>query len=130
VENDTFFCGEKSRHCFFHCITKTPPHTFSMFLLELTSSKQHLGFLNCTNDVDPSNHHAFSVLNSMYFKIKCSTILTIDNRVGVDANSLISLAAYKAGCWLDDDRATIMHDTFGSLHSLALSFLFFFLFFL
>lgn len=47
-----------------------------------------LGFLNSTNDGDPSNH-----VFSIEFEIN-------DNHVGIDMNSLTYLYAYKAGYWL------------------------------
>lgn len=114
MENDTLFCGKKSRHwryqgsgervdiAFFIASPKHPLVPFLCFFSSLHLQNKHLGFLNGTNDGDPSNHHMFCIEFHVFQNQAFNDIN--DNHVGVDTNSLISLVAYKAGNWLDDDR--------------------------
>ncbi|KAI3466678.1 hypothetical protein Pfo_023341 [Paulownia fortunei] len=66
-----------------------------------SSSSQHLGLLNYTNNGDPSNH-IFGVEFDVFRNQEFDDIN--DNHVGVDVNSLISVSAYEAGYWPDDYR--------------------------
>ncbi|KAL6199160.1 hypothetical protein ACLB2K_028947 [Fragaria x ananassa] len=61
---------------------------------------QYLGFLNNTNDGNPSNH-AFGIEFDVFKDEEYSDI--DNNHVGIDVNSLTSLASYKAGYWIGDD---------------------------
>ncbi|KAK6917569.1 Protein kinase domain [Dillenia turbinata] len=64
-----------------------------------TSSSQHLGLFNFTNDGDPNNH-VFGVEFDVFQNPEFNDINA--NHVGIDLNSLTSVASYKAGNWVDD----------------------------
>ncbi|KAF5181359.1 L-type lectin-domain containing receptor kinase VII.1 [Thalictrum thalictroides] len=67
--------------------------------IEGTSSAQHLGLFNRTNDGDQNNH----VLGIEFDLFKNQEFNDIDaNHVGVDVNSLSSIAAEPAGYWNDE----------------------------
>lgn len=64
-----------------------------------SSSAQHLGFLNLTNDGDPNNH----ILGVEFDCFRNQEFNDInDNHVGIDVNSLVSVSAYEAGYWPDE----------------------------
>ncbi|XP_009356872.2 LOW QUALITY PROTEIN: lectin-like protein, partial [Pyrus x bretschneideri] len=67
--------------------------------IQSASPSQHLGFLNKTNDGNPNNH-AFGVEFDVFQNKEFGDIN--DNHVGVNVNSLTSLASYKAGYWLGE----------------------------
>ncbi|KAF8413872.1 hypothetical protein HHK36_001866 [Tetracentron sinense] len=65
-----------------------------------SSSAQHLGLFNRTNDGDSNNHVfgiEFDVFENQEFNDRS------DNHVGIDVNSLTSVTAEDAGYWPDDD---------------------------
>ncbi|XP_059658662.1 L-type lectin-domain containing receptor kinase VII.1-like [Cornus florida] len=64
--------------------------------IEGTSSSQNLGLLNFTNNGDPDNH-LFAVEFDVFRNEEFDDIS--DNHVGVDVNSLKSIAAHEAGFW-------------------------------
>lgn len=67
--------------------------------IEGSSSAQHLGLFNLTNNGD-SNNHVFGIEFDVF---KNAEFQDIDaNHVGVDVNSLNSIRAYEAGYWPDD----------------------------
>ncbi|BBH00888.1 Concanavalin A-like lectin protein kinase family protein [Prunus dulcis] len=61
-----------------------------------TSSSQHLGLFNFTNDGIPSNH-VFGVEFDVFKNEEFQDIN--DNHVGIDVNSLKSVEAHEAGYW-------------------------------
>ncbi|KAJ4839507.1 hypothetical protein Tsubulata_030125 [Turnera subulata] len=75
--------------------------------LEGTSSAQNLGFLNRTNDGNPNNH-IFGVEFDVFQNQEFNDIN--DNHVGIDVNSLTSVAAEKAGYWLDGASSSSTSD--------------------
>ncbi|KAL6282330.1 hypothetical protein ACE6H2_013259 [Prunus campanulata] len=64
--------------------------------IEGTSSSQHLGLFNRTNDDTPSNH-VFGVEFDVFKNEEFQDIN--DNHVGIDVNSLKSVKAHEAGYW-------------------------------
>ncbi|KAF7805939.1 putative L-type lectin-domain containing receptor kinase VII.2 [Senna tora] len=60
------------------------------------SSSQHLGFVNFTNDGNPNNH-VFGIEFDVFKNQEFNDI--DDNHVGVDVNSLTSIASHAAGFW-------------------------------
>ncbi|KAM1101249.1 hypothetical protein ACFX13_007754 [Malus domestica] len=67
--------------------------------IQSASASQHLGFLNNTNNGNPNNH-AFGVEFDVFQDKEFGDIN--DNHVGVNVNSLTSLASYDAGYWLGE----------------------------
>ncbi|KAI4299387.1 hypothetical protein L6164_032853 [Bauhinia variegata] len=65
-----------------------------------TSSAQHLGLFNFTNNGD-SNNHVFGVEFDVFMNQEFDDIDA--NHVGMDMNSLKSMASYTAGYWPDDE---------------------------
>ncbi|KAM7525092.1 hypothetical protein LguiA_014994 [Lonicera macranthoides] len=63
-----------------------------------SSSAQHLGLFNRTNDRDVNNH-VFGVEFDVFENQEFDDIS--DNHVGIDVNSLTSVAAHEAGYWVD-----------------------------
>ncbi|KAK2998483.1 hypothetical protein RJ639_023952 [Escallonia herrerae] len=61
-----------------------------------TSSSQHLGLLNFTNDGNSSNH-MFAVKFDVFKNQEFNDVS--DNHVGLNVNSLTSFAAHDAGYW-------------------------------
>ncbi|KAI3456258.1 hypothetical protein Pfo_012921 [Paulownia fortunei] len=61
-----------------------------------SSSAQHLGLFNLTNNGNPNNH-VFGVEFDVFKNEEFEDIN--DNHVGIDVNSLISVSAYEAGYW-------------------------------
>ncbi|XP_050371207.1 L-type lectin-domain containing receptor kinase VII.1-like [Argentina anserina] len=82
------------------------------------SAAQYLGFLNNTNDGNPSNH-AFGIEFDVFKDAEHSDI--DNNHVGVDVNSLNSLASYKAGYWLGDDTKEDSNNTNWSFKEVELN---------
>ncbi|KAF9610831.1 hypothetical protein IFM89_025197 [Coptis chinensis] len=70
------------------------PHTG----IQGTSSAQHLGLFNWTNNGD-HNNHVFGIEFDVFKNQEFNDIN--ENHVGVDVNSLTSLAAEPAGYWSD-----------------------------
>ncbi|XP_011027823.1 PREDICTED: L-type lectin-domain containing receptor kinase VII.1-like isoform X1 [Populus euphratica] len=71
--------------------------------IEGASAAQHLGFLNLTNDRSPNNHMLgieFDVFSNQEFNDMNA------NHVGLDVNSLTSIAAADAGYWADNSRSS------------------------
>nr|TKR58093.1 L-type lectin-domain containing receptor kinase VII.1-like isoform X2 [Populus alba] len=71
--------------------------------IEGASAAQHLGFLNITNDRSPNNHMLgieFDVFSNQEFNDMNA------NHVGLDVNSLTSIAAADAGYWADNSRSS------------------------
>ncbi|KAL9392494.1 hypothetical protein Peur_016414 [Populus x canadensis] len=71
--------------------------------IEGASAAQHLGFLNLTNDRIPNNHMLgieFDVFSNQEFNDMNA------NHVGLDVNSLTSIAAADAGYWADNSRSS------------------------
>ncbi|KAK6149923.1 hypothetical protein DH2020_017448 [Rehmannia glutinosa] len=66
-----------------------------------SSSAQHLGLFNFSNNGNPNNH-VFGVEFDVFENEEFDDIN--DNHVGIDVNSLISVRAYEAGYWPDDFR--------------------------
>ncbi|XP_021902257.1 L-type lectin-domain containing receptor kinase VII.1-like, partial [Carica papaya] len=67
-----------------------------------SSSAQHLGLFNLTNNGDSNNH----VLGIEFDVFKNQEFDDIDdNHVGVDVNSLKSVGAHRAGFWPDNSAA-------------------------
>ncbi|XP_010529414.1 PREDICTED: L-type lectin-domain containing receptor kinase VII.1 [Tarenaya hassleriana] len=66
-----------------------------------SSSAQHLGLFNFSNNGDPNNH-VFGVEFDVFANQEFSDI--DDNHVGVDVNSLTSVDSYTAGYWSDVER--------------------------
>ncbi|KAL8045833.1 hypothetical protein ABFX02_08G139700 [Erythranthe guttata] len=67
--------------------------------IEGSSSAQNLGLFNFTNDGSPNNH----VLGVEFDCFRNQEFNDIDdNHVGIDVNSLTSVAAHEAGYWPDD----------------------------
>lgn len=64
------------------------------------SSSQHLGLFNLTNDGN-SNNHVLGVEFDCFMNQEFNDVN--DNHVGVDVNSLTSVAQYKAGFWEGED---------------------------
>ncbi|CAI8591136.1 unnamed protein product [Vicia faba] len=67
-----------------------------------TSSAQHLGLFNLTNNGD-SNNHVFGVEFDVFMNQEFEDIN--DNHVGIDINSLTSVVSHDAGFWLDDAKS-------------------------
>ncbi|KAF5458464.1 hypothetical protein F2P56_022491 [Juglans regia] len=65
-----------------------------------TSSSQHLGLFNLTNDASSSNH-VFAIEFDVFKNQEFNDI--DDNHVGVDVNTLTSFASYTAGFWTGQD---------------------------
>ncbi|XP_054778876.1 L-type lectin-domain containing receptor kinase VII.1 isoform X2 [Prosopis cineraria] len=65
------------------------------------NSAQHLGFLNFTNNGDSGNH-VFGVEFDVFMNQEFDDINA--NHVGIDVNSLKSIAAHDAGYWPEDDN--------------------------
>ncbi|KAM7254840.1 hypothetical protein ACFE04_020081 [Oxalis oulophora] len=63
------------------------------------TSAQHLGFLNFSNNGDPGNH-LFGIEFDVFRNEELNDIN--DNHVGIDVNSLSSVASYRAGYWSDN----------------------------
>ncbi|KAI4296753.1 hypothetical protein L6164_036681 [Bauhinia variegata] len=66
-----------------------------------TSSAQHLGLFNFTNNGDPKNH-VFGVEFDVFMNQEFNDIDA--NHVGIDINSLTSNYSHAAGYWLDDEE--------------------------
>ncbi|KAJ7968567.1 putative Kinase [Quillaja saponaria] len=66
-----------------------------------TSSAQHLGLFNLTNNGNSSNH-VFGVEFDVFKNQEFDDIS--DNHVGIDINSLKSLSSYDAGYWPDNRK--------------------------
>uniref|UniRef100_A0A2N9ERU0 non-specific serine/threonine protein kinase n=1 Tax=Fagus sylvatica TaxID=28930 RepID=A0A2N9ERU0_FAGSY len=66
-----------------------------------TSSSQHLGLFNLSNDGNPNNH-VFGIEFDVFKNQEFSDIN--DNHVGVDVNSLTSSTSYEAGFWNEDEK--------------------------
>ncbi|KAI9075466.1 hypothetical protein K1719_042591 [Acacia pycnantha] len=66
-----------------------------------TNSAQHLGFLNFTNNGDSGNH-VFGVEFDVFMNQEFDDIN--DNHVGIDVNSLKSVASHHAGFWPEDEN--------------------------
>ncbi|XP_058763578.1 L-type lectin-domain containing receptor kinase VII.1-like [Vicia villosa] len=67
-----------------------------------TSSAQHLGLFNLTNNGD-SNNHVFGVEFDVFMNQEFEDIN--DNHVGIDVNSLTSVVSHDAGFWIDDAKS-------------------------
>ncbi|XP_022878102.1 L-type lectin-domain containing receptor kinase VII.1-like isoform X1 [Olea europaea var. sylvestris] len=67
--------------------------------IEGSSSAEHLGLFNRTNNGHPSNH-VFGVEFDVFKNEEFKDIN--DNHVGIDVNSLESITAYEAGYWTDE----------------------------
>ncbi|PIN19327.1 Serine/threonine protein kinase [Handroanthus impetiginosus] len=65
-----------------------------------SSSAQHLGLFNLTNNGNPNNH-VFGVEFDCFRNQEFDDIN--DNHVGVDVNSLISIRSFEAGYWQEED---------------------------
>ncbi|KAK9152772.1 hypothetical protein Sjap_000252 [Stephania japonica] len=65
-----------------------------------TSSSQHLGLFNRTNNGDPNNH-VFGIEFDVFQNPEFNDFSV--SHVGVDVNSLTSIAAQPAGYWRNDD---------------------------
>ncbi|KAK9131798.1 hypothetical protein Scep_011326 [Stephania cephalantha] len=65
-----------------------------------TTSSQHLGLFNRTNNGDPKNH-VFGIEFDVFQNPEFNDLSV--NHVGVDVNSLTSIAAQPAGYWPNDD---------------------------
>ncbi|KAL3617138.1 L-type lectin-domain containing receptor kinase VII.1 [Castilleja foliolosa] len=74
------------------------PHTG----IQGSSSAQHLGLFNFSNNGNPNNH-IFGVEFDVFENEEFNDISP--NHVGIDVNSLISVNASEAGYWPDDGRA-------------------------
>ncbi|PON49675.1 Serine/threonine protein kinase [Parasponia andersonii] len=78
-----------------------PGHGFAFVFVPFTgvrgaSSSQHLGLFNFTNNGDPNNH----ILGIEFDVFKNQEFQDIDdNHVGLNINSLTSLASHAAGYW-------------------------------
>lgn len=70
--------------------------------IEGSSSAQHLGLFNFTNNGISSNH-VFGVEFDVFKNEEFRDINA--NHVGIDVNSLISISSYEAGYWPDDGKA-------------------------
>ncbi|WCJ30765.1 Concanavalin A-like lectin protein kinase family protein [Euphorbia peplus] len=68
---------------------------------EGANSAQHLGLLNFTNDGNPNNH-VFGVEFDTFMNQEFNDLN--DNHVGVDLNSLTSIAQESAGFWVDNEE--------------------------
>ncbi|KAL3851320.1 hypothetical protein ACJIZ3_013202 [Penstemon smallii] len=68
-----------------------------------SSSAQHLGFLNFTNNGN-LNNHLFGVEFDVFANEEFRDIN--NNHVGIDVNSLISVTSNEAGYWVDDNSFT------------------------
>ncbi|KAK3184129.1 hypothetical protein Dsin_031415 [Dipteronia sinensis] len=83
-----------------------PGHGFAFVFFPFTgitgaSSSQHLGLFNLTNDGNSENHVLaveFDVFENQEFND------INDNHVGLDMNSLTSIASSDAGFWTDDNK--------------------------
>ncbi|KAL6205737.1 hypothetical protein ACLB2K_022990 [Fragaria x ananassa] len=82
------------------------------------SAGQYLGFLNNTSDGNPSNH-AFGIEFDVFKDEEYSDI--DNNHVGIDVNSLTSLASYKAGYWIGDDTKEDSNNTTWSFKEVELN---------
>ncbi|OVA14917.1 Protein kinase domain [Macleaya cordata] len=80
------------------------PHTG----IEGTSSAQHLGLFNRTNDGDPNNH-VFGVEFDLFDNPEFRDINA--NHVGIDVNSLTSIFAQPAGYWPDQNDGSFQNLT-------------------
>ncbi|KAL6333277.1 hypothetical protein AAG906_028460 [Vitis piasezkii] len=69
--------------------------------IEGTTSSQHLGFLNRTNDGNSTNH-VFGVKFDVFKNEEFGDIS--DNHVGINVNSLTSMSAHEAGYWPDNGK--------------------------
>jgi hypothetical protein len=67
-----------------------------------TSSAQHLGLFNLTNNGN-SNNHVFGVEFDVFMNQEFDDIN--DNHVGIDINSLKSYVSYDVGFWSDDGKS-------------------------
>ncbi|GAY47845.1 hypothetical protein CUMW_107390 [Citrus unshiu] len=65
------------------------------------AASQHLGFLNRTNDGNPNNN-VFGIEFDVFQNQEFNDIN--NNHVGLNVNSLTSLAAYEAGYWFQDNQ--------------------------
>ncbi|CAK7322463.1 unnamed protein product [Dovyalis caffra] len=85
---------------------RLPGHGFAFVFFPSTgihgaSSAQHLGLFNLTNDGSSSNH-VLAVEFDTFMNQEFNDVN--DNHVGVDVNSLTSVAQYEAGFWEDDEK--------------------------
>ncbi|EXC44811.1 putative L-type lectin-domain containing receptor kinase VII.2 [Morus notabilis] len=83
-----------------------PGHGFAFLFtpsagLAGASSSQHLGLFNCTNNGDPDNH-VFAVEFDVFKNQEFQDI--DDNHVGLNVNSLTSLASEPAGYWVGEEE--------------------------
>lgn len=69
--------------------------------MEGANSAQHLGLFNFTNNGNPNNR-IFAIEFDVFANQEFNDI--DDNHVGVDVNSLTSIASHTAGIWGNDDR--------------------------
>ncbi|KAK3005460.1 hypothetical protein RJ639_016331 [Escallonia herrerae] len=69
-----------------------------------TSSSQHLGLLNFTNDGNSSNH-MFAVKFDVFKNQEFNDVS--DNHVGLNVNSLTSFAAHDAGYWAVGEQGAL-----------------------
>ncbi|KAL6574000.1 hypothetical protein OROHE_001542 [Orobanche hederae] len=67
-----------------------------------SSSAQHLGLFNSTNNGNPNNH-VFGVEFDVFRNEEFGDIN--GNHVGIDVNSLISINSSEAGYWADDHKS-------------------------
>ncbi|KAL8468031.1 hypothetical protein ACS0TY_031326 [Phlomoides rotata] len=70
--------------------------------IEGSSSAQHLGLFNLTNNGD-SNNHVFGIEFDVFKNAEFQDMNA--NHVGVDVNSLVSVRANEAGYWPDDGKS-------------------------
>lgn len=100
-----------------------PGHGFVLIFvpspgIQGASAAQYLGFLNNTNDGSPSNH-AFGIEFDVSKDEEHSDVA--DNHVGVDVNSLTSLASYEAGYWFGDNIKEDSNETNWTFKEVKLS---------
>ncbi|GAU42842.1 hypothetical protein TSUD_387350 [Trifolium subterraneum] len=67
-----------------------------------TSSAQHLGLFNLTNNGN-SNNHVFGVEFDVFMNQEFDDIN--NNHVGIDINSLKSYVSHDVGFWSDDEKS-------------------------
>lgn len=70
--------------------------------IEGTSSAQHLGLFNLSNNGN-SNNHVFGVEFDVFMNQEFNDINA--NHVGIDINSLNSVVSHDVGFWVDDEKS-------------------------